>query len=44
MAVSPFRVRDFVQWLFARPARARLVGTGFAAYGAVLLVAALRMA
>jgi hypothetical protein len=43
LAVSPFRVRDFFQWLFARPKRARLVGAVVAAYGLVLLGAALSM-
>jgi hypothetical protein len=42
-AVSPFRARDFFQWLFARPNRPRLVGTVIAGYGLVLLGTALSM-
>lgn len=40
LAVSPFRLRDFVQWLFARAPRARLFGAILGAYGLVLLAAA----
>jgi len=37
LAVSPFRVRDFVQWLFQRPHRARVLGAACGVYGLVLL-------
>lgn len=37
LAVSPFRVRDFVQWLFQRPNRTRALGAVFGVYGLVLL-------
>jgi hypothetical protein len=43
LAVSPFRVRDFFQWLFARPNRPRFVGAVISAYGLVLLGTALSM-
>lgn len=43
LAVAPYRVRDLVQWLFARPNRPRVVGSGIAAYGLVLLGTALSM-
>lgn len=36
LAVSPFRVRDFVQWLFARAHRARIFGACVGAYGLLL--------
>lgn len=39
LAVAPFRMRDFVQWLFARGGRARGLGGAFT-FGGVLLVAA----
>jgi len=41
LAVSPFRVRNFVQWLFQRPNRARMVGAAFGLYGMLLLGTAL---
>ncbi len=37
LAVSPFRVRDFANWLFARGARPRVVGAAVGIYGLVLL-------
>jgi hypothetical protein len=40
LTVSPFRVRDFFQWLFARPRRPRILGALLGAYGLVLLGAA----
>ena len=36
LGAQPWRMRDFLSWLFARPGRARLVGSAVAAYGAVL--------
>jgi hypothetical protein len=33
---QPYRMRDFVAWLFARPGRARSVGGALAVYGLVL--------
>lgn len=43
LAVFPYWVRDFVQWLFGRPRRPRLVGAGIGLYGLVLLGTALSM-
>jgi hypothetical protein len=40
LAALPYRLRDFFQWLFARPARARALGGGLLAYGLVLMVVA----
>ncbi|TVR48764.1 MAG: hypothetical protein EA425_13675 [Puniceicoccaceae bacterium] len=40
LAVSPFRLRDFFNWLFAHPFRTRLVGGIALGYGLVLGVAA----
>ena len=42
-AVSPFRARDFAQWLFARPNRPRIIGSLSGAYGLVLVGTALSM-
>jgi hypothetical protein len=33
---QPYRLRDFIAWLFARPGRSRGVGGALAAYGLVL--------
>ena len=41
LAAVPYRLRDFFQWLFARPARARAMGRGLLGYGIVLIVVAL---
>jgi hypothetical protein len=43
LAVFPYWVRDFFQWLFGRPGRPRIVGAGIGLYGLVLLGAALSM-
>lgn len=40
LAVSPFRLRDFFQWLFARGARARGLGGVLTGLGVVLVAAA----
>jgi hypothetical protein len=40
LGAQPWRMRDFLTWLFARPGRARLVGSGIAVYGAVLSLVA----
>ncbi|MGH8018863.1 MAG: hypothetical protein ACREIA_11310 [Opitutaceae bacterium] len=37
LAVSPFRVRDFANWLFARNARPRILGAVTGLYGLILL-------
>ena len=37
---EPFRLRDFFDWLFRAPGRARVVGGVLAAYGALLAVVA----
>ena len=37
---SPFRLRDFFQWLFGQPARPRVLGGGLVAYGVLLAVVA----
>ncbi len=36
----PYRLRDFIQWLFARPGRSRVFGGGLFGYGALLAVVA----
>jgi hypothetical protein len=36
----PYRLRDFFQWLFAQPARGRVLGGGLVGYGALLAVVA----
>ncbi len=40
LGASPYRLRDFFGWLFQRPGRARGLGFGLAAYGALLAVIA----
>jgi hypothetical protein len=40
LGAQPWRLRDFLGWLFVRPARARGVGAGLAAYGVLLGVVA----
>lgn len=40
LGAQPYRLRDFFEWLFARPQRTRGVGAAFAAYGLVLAVVA----
>lgn len=40
LAVAPFRLRDFVQWLFARGTRARGLGGALTMLGVVLVAAA----
>lgn len=40
LAAQPWRLRDFLGWLFAQPARARGIGGAFAAYGALLAIVA----
>lgn len=40
LAVAPFRLRDFFQWLFARGARARGLGGVLTACGVLLVAAA----
>ncbi len=40
LGAQPWRLRDFFNWLFARPARSRGLGGLFLAYGIVLCVAA----
>ena len=40
LGASPFRLRDFFQWLFAQPARARVLGGWLLAYGFLLIVVA----
>lgn len=37
---SPFRLRDFFEWLFQRPARSRILGCGLLGYGVLLAVVA----
>jgi hypothetical protein len=36
LGAQPYRLRDFIGWLFARPGRARFAGGVVAAYGLVL--------
>ena len=40
IGAQPWRARDFMGWLFARPARARGLGAILAVYGALLAVVA----
>jgi hypothetical protein len=41
LGAQPWRARDFLEWLFARPARARSLGGAMAAYGILLAIVAL---
>lgn len=36
LAISPFRLRDFFEWLYRAPGRARMLGGVLAAYGVLL--------
>ena len=36
LGAQPYRMRDFLGWLFARPGRARTVGAALAGYGLLL--------
>ena len=36
LGAQPYRMRDFIAWLFARSGRARAVGGAMAAYGLLL--------
>jgi hypothetical protein len=40
LAAAPYRLRDFFEWLFRRPGRARLTGIIVAVYGLATAVAA----
>ncbi|MFA5057749.1 MAG: hypothetical protein WC485_06515 [Opitutaceae bacterium] len=40
LVAVPYRLRDFFQWLFATPGRARVLGAGLLAYGLLLNVVA----
>ncbi|HWL15989.1 MAG TPA: hypothetical protein VNR00_10310 [Opitutus sp.] len=40
LGASPFRLRDFFQWLFARPSRSRGLGAALAGYGLLLAIVA----
>lgn len=40
LAASPFRMRDFLDWLYRAPRRARVLGGGLAAYGLLLAIVA----
>jgi hypothetical protein len=40
LGAAPFRLRDFLQWLFARPGRIRATGGLAAGYGLLLVVVA----
>lgn len=40
LAAAPYRLRDFLDWLFQRPARPRLVGTILLSYGLATAAAA----
>jgi hypothetical protein len=40
LGAQPWRMRDFISWLFARPGRSRIVGGVVAAYGMVLSLVA----
>lgn len=36
LGASPFRLRDFIEWLYRQPVRSRVLGGVFAAYGLLL--------
>lgn len=40
LGASPFRLRDFFEWLYRRPGRARVLGLGLTAYGLLLAIVA----
>jgi hypothetical protein len=40
LGASPFRLRDFFEWLFARPGRTRAAGAALLGYGLLLTVVA----
>jgi hypothetical protein len=40
LGASPFRMRDFLEWLFQRPARGRMLGGILAGYGLLLAIVA----
>jgi hypothetical protein len=40
LGAQPWRMRDFIGWLFARPGRSRVIGGAVAAYGVVLSLVA----
>lgn len=40
LGASPFRLRDFFEWLFARPSRSRGFGAALAVYGLLLSIVA----
>jgi len=40
LGASPFRMRDFLEWLFQRPARGRVLGGILAGYGLLLAIVA----
>lgn len=41
LGAAPYRLRDFLDWLYRQPPRARVLGGGLAAYGAALCAVAL---
>jgi hypothetical protein len=40
LAAAPFRLRDFFEWLFKQPARARVIGGALLVYGLATAAAA----
>lgn len=40
LGASPFRLRDFFEWLFQRPMRSRVLGAVLAGYGTLLAIVA----
>ncbi|HVU18023.1 MAG TPA: hypothetical protein VHD32_13940 [Candidatus Didemnitutus sp.] len=40
LAAAPYRLRDFFEWLFKQPKRARLIGTGLLAFGLATVASA----
>lgn len=40
LGASPFRMRDFLEWLYRQPQRSFLLGAGLVAYGGTLMGAA----
>lgn len=40
LGAQPWRLRDFLGWMLARPGRSRVIGGGLAGYGALLVLVA----
>ena len=40
LGAQPWRMRDFLTWIFARPGRSRVAGAAFTGYGLLLVIVA----